>query len=137
VDAVRKLASHLREHGQDPEAYAQADDIWSIGRHRGFLRRHLQARADASGDPAIADWVEHHAAPLAKRWSHLAPLMMQATLALAAGRSASSSVPDTLDALAEMEAAAVQAAAQSGTISSSLAVPPRGPRANVISSTHL
>jgi hypothetical protein len=49
--------------------------------------------------------------------------MMQATLALDAGRPASSSVPDTLDALAEMEEAAAQAATESGTIPSSLAAP--------------
>ena len=39
----------------------------------------------------------------------MAPLMMQATLALAAGRAASSSVPDTLEDLAARELAARQA----------------------------
>jgi hypothetical protein len=120
---VRVLAAFLRGHGQDPEAYRPADDIWSIARHRAFLHNHALARAQVSGEPAVAAWVEHHGGPLAKRWGHLAPLMMQATLALDAGRPASSSVPDTLDALAEMEEAAAQAATESGTIPSSLAAP--------------
>ena len=50
-----------------------------------------------------------HGETLAKRWSHMAPLMMQAKLALAAGRAASSSVPDTLEDLAARELAARQA----------------------------
>ena len=79
--------------------------------------------AEASGEPAVAAWVERHGGPLAKRWGHLAPLMMQATLALEVGRPASTSVADTLDALAEMEEAAAQAAAESGTILSLLAAP--------------
>jgi hypothetical protein len=120
---VRVLAAFLRDHGQDPDAYRQADDIWSIARHRAFLHTHALARAEASGEPAVAAWVEHHGEPLAKRWGHLAPLMMQATLALDAGRGASTSVADTLDALADMEEAAAQAAAESGTIPFPLAAP--------------
>jgi hypothetical protein len=104
--AVRRLAEHFRERGQDPRAYAQADDIWSIARHRAFLCRYAQAQADGQPDDRLAGWVGEHARPLAKRWGHIAPLIMQATLSLQAGRPASSSVPDTLERLADMEASA-------------------------------
>ncbi|HZU39397.1 MAG TPA: hypothetical protein VE992_00010 [Solirubrobacteraceae bacterium] len=114
-EAIRRLAAHFRERGQDPSAYVQADDIWSIARHRAFLLREAQARAQAAGDAggAADAWAAEHGAPLARKWGHVAPLLMQATLSLRAGRAASSSVPDTLDALADMERAAAVAAAQS------------------------
>jgi hypothetical protein len=105
-DAVLLLASHFHAHGQDLAAYAQADDIWSIARHRAFLARHAAADAERCHDRALAGWVEEHAAPLAKRWSHMAPLLMQATLTLGAGRPASDSVPTTLESLAALERSA-------------------------------
>ena len=108
-DGVLTLAEHFREHGQDPRAYAQADDIWSIGRHRAFLARHAAAVAAQTEDGELAVWVQEHGETLAKRWSHMAPLLMQATLALAAGRAPSASVPDTLEDLAARELAAKQA----------------------------
>jgi hypothetical protein len=108
-DAVLLLARHIREHGQDLRAYAQADDIWSIGRHRAFLARHAAAVAARSGDEALAAWVQEHGEALAKRWSHMAPLLMQARLALSAERAASTSVSDTLEDLAGREQAAAQA----------------------------
>ena len=101
--AILTLARHLREHGQEPPAYAQADDLWSIARHRAFLAAHADARAQRDENGALAAWVAEHGAPLAKRWGHIAPLVMQATLALGAGRPASASVPDTLEALAALE----------------------------------
>ena len=105
--AVRRLAEHFRAHGQDPDAYRQADDIWSVARHRALLTR--RAAAAAMGDDGeLAAWVAEHAVPLAKRWGHVAPLIMQATLTLAAGRPASSSVPDALDDLAGREERAAQ-----------------------------
>lgn len=110
-DAVRALADHFRARGQNEEAYRQVDDIWSIARHRAFLARRAQARAARDGDAVLAAWVEEHAALLAKRWGHMPPLLMQATLALRAGREASSSVPDTLGTLATMEASAAAALA--------------------------
>jgi hypothetical protein len=103
------LARHFHEHGQDPRAYAQADDIWSVARHRAFLARHAAAVAERSGEEALAAWVREHGEPLAKRWSHMAPLLMQATLALGSERAASGSVPDTLENLAARESAALQA----------------------------
>ncbi len=103
ADAVGRLARHFRERGQDPQAYSQADDIWSIARHRAFLWRYADARALARGDGDLSAWVDEQAAPLAKRWGHVAPLLMQATLALSAGRTASASVPETLERLAEQE----------------------------------
>lgn len=108
-EAIRRLAVHFRERGRDPDAYAQADDIWSIARHRAFLCRYGQALAERDADEQIRTWVQEHGGPLAKRWGHMAPLMMQATLALSAGRAPSASVPDTLDELAERERAADQA----------------------------
>jgi hypothetical protein len=105
-DAVRRLARHFSDRGQDPDAYEQADDIWSIARHRAFLWRHAESRARVRSDDDLADWVDEHAAPLAKRWGHIAPLLMQATLALSAGRSASPSVPETLERLADQEQSA-------------------------------
>jgi hypothetical protein len=105
-DAVLTLARAIRERAQDPHAYAQADDIWSIARHRAFLARHTAALATRTDDQALAAWVEEQVEPLAKRWSHMAPLLMQAKLALGAGRSASESVPDTLEELARLERAA-------------------------------
>jgi hypothetical protein len=108
-DAVQALARHMRERAQDPRAYRQADDIWSIGRHRAFLARHAGTVAALSEDETLAAWVREHAEPLAKRWSHMAPLMMQATLALGAGRAASDSVSSTLEVLAEHEREAAEA----------------------------
>lgn len=102
-DAVERLARHFRDHGHEPDAYAQADDIWSIARHRAFLAHHAQQVAERRGSGELAAWVSEHAAPLAKRWAHMAPLLMQARLALQAGRSASSSVPETLEELAARE----------------------------------
>jgi hypothetical protein len=101
-DAIRRLARFFREHGQSLDAYRQADDLWSIARHRAFLARYAAERG-------AADWVEEHAAPLTRRWGHIAPLVMQATLALGAGRAASTSVADTLEELAERETAAAAA----------------------------
>jgi hypothetical protein len=108
-EGVLVLARHIREHGQDPGAYAQADDIWSIGRHRAFLAARAAAVAADRADEELEAWVNEHAEPLARRWSHMAPLLMQATLTLSAGRSASSSVPDTLEDLAGRERAAARA----------------------------
>jgi hypothetical protein len=107
-EAVLALASAVRERGQDPGAYAQADDIWSIARHRAFLATVAAARAAQNGDAALADWVGEQAEPLAKRWGHMAPLLMQARLALTVGRAASDSVPDTLEELAERERTAAR-----------------------------
>lgn len=107
-DGLLMLASHIREHAQEPRAYEQADDIWSIGRHRAFLARHAAAVAAQTADNALAAWVREQVEPLAKRWSHMAPLLMQARLALGAGRDASQSVPDTLEALAVLERGAAQ-----------------------------
>jgi hypothetical protein len=108
-DGLLLLAGHFREHGQDPAAYRQADDIWSIGRHRAFLARLLGEEAASRGDRELAAWVEEHAAPLAKRWGHVAPLLMQATLALDSGRPASTSVSEVLEDLAGRERSAAQA----------------------------
>jgi hypothetical protein len=108
-DGALALARHFRERGQDPSAYAQADDIWSIARHRAFLARYAQAVAERTSDGALAAWVREHGETLAKRWGHLAPLIMQATLSLGSGRAASESVPDTLEDLAGRERAAAQA----------------------------
>ncbi len=108
-DGVLALARHFRERGQDPGAYSQADDIWSIARHRAFLARHAQAVAERTSDASLAAWVQEHGETLAKRWGHMAPLIMQATLSLASGRAASESVPHTLEDLAERERAAAQA----------------------------
>lgn len=101
-DAVRRLAKHFRDHNQDPGAYRQVDDLWSIARHRAFLAGWAAKVAELRG------WVEQHAHPLARRWAHIPPLLMQATLALGAGRTASASVSDTLEELAgrEVEAGA-------------------------------
>jgi hypothetical protein len=109
ADGVERLARHFREQGQNELAYAQADDIWSIARHRAFMCRHAGERAARAQDGELAAWVSGYATPLAKKWGHIAPLLMQATLALRAGRPASSSVPDTLEQLAQLERAAAAA----------------------------
>lgn len=110
-EAILRLAGHFREHGQDPAAYGQSDDIWSIARHRAFLRLHAERTAAATGDEPLGTWVQAHATPLAKRWGHMAPLLMQAVLTLASGRAATTSVPDALEGLAELERAAALALA--------------------------
>ena len=107
--AVARLAAHFREHGQRADAYAQADDLWSIARHRAFLCAYAREVAQREADGALEEWVTGHAEPLARRWGHIAPLIMQATLAIGSGRAASASVPDTLDALAVLERDAVAA----------------------------
>jgi hypothetical protein len=108
-DAISLLAEHFREHGQDPRAYAQADDLWSIGRHRAFFARRAGSVAETTGDGELAAWVTEHVQPLTKRWGHVAPLIMQATLALGAGRAASGSLPDMLEDLAGREQEAARA----------------------------
>ncbi len=108
-EGVLTLARFFAEHGQDLSAYRQADDIWSIARHRAFLARHAAALAEDADRCALAEWGREHGEALAKRWSHMAPLLMQATLALGAGRTASASVPETLGELAGREHAAAQA----------------------------
>ena len=104
-DAMRCLARHFREHGGRGEAYLQTDDIWSIARHRAFLALYAADFAARSGG-VLAEWVAGHIEPLAKRWAHMPPLLMQAALAISAGRRPSGSVAETLDELAEREAAA-------------------------------
>ncbi len=104
-DAVSVLASHFRECGQDPRAYRQAEDIWSIARHRAFHCRH----AERAGDQFLRSWAREYGSQLARKWSHMAPLMMQATLALEAGREASGSVAATLEQLGALEQAAAAA----------------------------
>ena len=108
-EAISTLATHFRDYGQELEAYRQSEDIWAIGRHRALTTRHLREVAAAGGQAALAEWVSDHLEPLAKRWGHVAPLMMQATLSLQAGRSASASLPETLDELASREEAATRA----------------------------
>lgn len=108
-DAIRRLAAHFREHGQDPLAYRQAEDIWAIGRHRALLVRHTRERAGGHSDDALDQWLHEHAEPLAKRWGHVAPLIMQATLTLSAGRNASGSLAETLEDLAVREEVAAGA----------------------------
>ena len=71
--------------GQEPDAYGQADDIWSIARHRAFLLRYAESRPE----PEASAWVTEHGAALARRWGHIAPLLMQAVLSLRIGRPAS------------------------------------------------
>lgn len=102
--AIRALARHFRDNGEEADAYRQVDDIWSIARHRAFLFQ--MAGDEATRSEAIAAWVDEHVAPLAKRWSHMAPLLFQAVLAIGAGRQPTGSVAGTLDELAEREAAA-------------------------------
>jgi hypothetical protein len=109
ADALLMLARHIAERAQDPRAYDQADDIWSIGRHRAFLAHHAALMAVGTADETLAAWTREHGEPLAKRWSHMAPLLMQARLTLSAGRPASDSVSATLEELAARERAAAHA----------------------------
>jgi hypothetical protein len=107
--ALLQLARHMRANAQDADAYRQTDDLWSIARHRAFLARHAALVAERSGEESLAAWTREHAEPLAKRWAHIAPLSMQARLALGAGRRASDSVSSTLEDLAARERAAAEA----------------------------
>jgi hypothetical protein len=61
------------------------------------------------GNAALAAWATDHVGPLARRWGHIAPLLMQATLALQAGRAASSSLADALEELGDRESEAANA----------------------------
>ena len=102
-EAVRRLALHFRDHAAVPGAYRQADDLWSIARHRAYLNRRVSEVAGANEDEPLRNWSDEHAAPLAARWGHVAPLLMQATLALEAGRAPTASLPDALAELADRE----------------------------------
>jgi len=102
-EAVTRLARHFEDNGADASAYRQADDLWSIARHRAFLAKHLAQLATRSGDARLAAWVSDHGRPLAGRWAHIAPLIMQAQLALMAGRAPTGSVSRTLTELAQRE----------------------------------
>lgn len=99
--ALRRLARHFQQHGDRADAYRQADDLWSVARHRAFFAHQA---AIAAEDPASQQWVTEHLAPLAARWGHVAPLLMQARLGVQAGRAPSSSLPDVLLELADREA---------------------------------
>lgn len=101
--AVRRLATHFREHAVDRAAYRQADDLWSIARHRSFFAGQVAAEAAKQRSGGLNAWMEEHVLPLARRWAHVAPLIMQATLALDGGRTPTASLPDTLDELADRE----------------------------------
>jgi len=101
--AVRRLATHFREHGLDRAAYRQTDDLWSIARHRSFFARQVAGEASKRGSGAWDDWLQDHVLPLARRWAHVPPLLMQATLALDGGRMPTTSLSDTLDELADGE----------------------------------
>jgi hypothetical protein len=102
--ALRRLADHFRSHVLHPEAYRQADDLWSVARHRAFF-----VRVASEGDEGLRRFAEEHGSELVRRWGHVSPLLMQATLALAGGRTPTSSLPDTLDELAEREERAAAA----------------------------
>jgi hypothetical protein len=104
--AVRRLATHFREHALDRAAYRQADDLWSIARHRAFFARQTAGEAAKQGGRALGLWMQDHVLPLTRRWAHVPPLLMQATLALDGGRMPTTSLPDTLDELADREQAA-------------------------------
>lgn len=99
-DALRRLARHFREKGDQAWAYRQADDLWSVARHRSLAAR--RAAADSAG--AILPGDEF--AALAARWNHIAPLLMQARLGVQAGRAPSASLPDTLEQIAVLETVA-------------------------------
>ena len=107
--AIERLAEHFRADGADPRAYRQADDLWSIARHRAYLARRANDDAATRDDECLRAWSRDHAVPLAARWGHVAPLMMQATLSLDAGRTPTASLPDVLSELAEREARAADA----------------------------
>jgi hypothetical protein len=102
-EAVRRLAAHFRENAIEPAAYRQADDLWSIARHRAYVVRRVSEVAAANEDEALRSWSDEHAVPLAARWGHIAPLLMQATLALEAGRTPTVSLPEALAELADRE----------------------------------
>jgi hypothetical protein len=108
-DAVRRLARHFREQGQRSESYRQADDLWSVGRHRAFVVRRAEALAADTGGAGVSAWTAEHGAPLAARWTHVAPLLMQARLAIDAGRAPSQSLAEALEELADRESAAAEA----------------------------
>jgi hypothetical protein len=104
-EAIRLLSLHFRTRADDQTAYRQADDLWSVARHRAFVAR----RAAGHHGAEVRAWAEAHAAPVALRWSHVAPLHMQAALAVEAGRAPTGRLPETLADLAELEAAAAAA----------------------------
>jgi hypothetical protein len=106
---VRRLARHFREQGQRSESYRQADDLWSVGRHRAFVVRRAEALAADTGGAGVSAWTAEHGAPLAARWTHVAPLLMQARLAIDAGRAPSQSLAEALEELADRESAAAEA----------------------------
>jgi len=108
ADGVLVLAHAMRTRAQSPDAYLQADDIWSIARHRAFLAQYVATVAQRTADQALLAWSREQVEPLAKRWSHMAPLLMQARLSLGVGRAVSGSVADTLEDLADRERAAAQ-----------------------------
>jgi hypothetical protein len=114
-DAILLLSRHFREHGQSLDAYRQADDLWSIGRHRAFLARYAAEVAEKEEDAALQEWIETHVIPLVRRWGHIPPLLMQARLAVEVGRSASASVAETLEGLARLERAAAETYPRSGS----------------------
>lgn len=107
--AIQRLASHFHTRGDDPLAYGQADDIWSIGRHRAFLARCARETAERINDSVLMQWSSDYVAPLAARWAHIGPLLMQARLAVTSGRRPSASVRETLLELADREEAAAKA----------------------------
>jgi hypothetical protein len=107
--AIARLAAHFREHTEDPAAYRQGDDLWSVARHRAFSAARLTTETAVGGSESLGRWCEEHARPIAARWGHVAPLLMQATLTLASGRVPTSSLADTLDELATREEQAAEA----------------------------
>jgi hypothetical protein len=114
-DAILRLSRHFRERGQHLDAYRQADDLWSVGRHRAFLARFAAEVAEREADASLTEWIDTHVVSLVRRWGHIPPLLMQARLALQAGRPASESVAETLEDLARLERAAGEAYPREGS----------------------
>ena len=96
------LARHFRDHGSDPAAYRQADDMWQALRQRELAAAAARREDGAPGMPQAAAWEQ-----VLLAWRKLPPLLMLAGLSAGTARSAKQSgrLADALDQLAEAEAA--------------------------------
>lgn len=106
--ALRMLASRLAERVGEPDAYAQADDIWQALRQRELTFAALtQERLLGSGVPDPRQWQDS-----LDLWRTLPPLLMHARMLARAGRTGRSAtaIPDTLQRIAHAEESCADAA---------------------------
>ncbi len=102
ADAVTALADHFEEHGDEIDAYCQADEIWAVARQRALFHEHLRQNPRSR---AVADRRALARLPgLVAAWASLPMQLRYARLSLArTSKPRSRPLALSLRRLAELE----------------------------------